>query len=203
MGIYEIDPKHPQPRRVRQVVEHLLRGDLIAYPTDTVFAIGCDLLNKRSIEQVYDLKGHPSKRPMSLLCAGLGHASEYAIINDPAFVILRRILPGPYTIILPASPLVPKVMLSRQRTVGIRVPDHPVPQAILRELGHPLLTTSCPLIDGEYLHDAREILRHFKGRISAAVDGGLVPGTPSTVLDLSGDEPVILREGRGDVSFLQ
>lgn len=202
MIIYEIDPDHPQPRRVRQVVEHVRDGGLIAYPTDTVYAIGCDVLNKKSVEKVYELKGKPSTRPMSLLCADLRHASEYGLIPNPAFKLLRTILPGPYTVILRANENVPKVMLTRRRTVGIRVPEHPVPQAILRELGHPLLTTSCPRQDGEFLHDARDIARFFKGRLAAAVDGGPVPGEPSTVLDLSGDELEVLREGRGDLSFL-
>jgi tRNA threonylcarbamoyl adenosine modification protein (Sua5/YciO/YrdC/YwlC family) len=201
MIVYEIDPRHPQPRKVAHVVEHVRQGELIAYPTDTVYAIGCDVLSKRSVEAVYELKGRRSTWPMSLLCADLKHASEFAVVTDPAFALLRRILPGPYTVILRATSRVPKVMLSRQRTVGIRIPDHAVPQAILRELGHPLLTTSCPQIDGVFSPDALEIARHFRGRLQAVVDGGPVPGEPSTVLDLSADEPVVLREGRGDVSF--
>jgi tRNA threonylcarbamoyl adenosine modification protein (Sua5/YciO/YrdC/YwlC family) len=201
MIILEIDPRHPQPRRISQAVEFLREG-LIAYPTDTVFGVGCDLLNKRAMERLYELKGKPTKRPLSLLCADLKHASEYAIVTDEAFTILRRILPGPYTIILRANERVPKVLLTRQRTVGIRVPAHPVPQAILRELGHPLLTASVPQIDGEYLADAREIAEHFSRQLLAVVDGGLVPNEPSSMIDLSGDEPVLLRTGRGDVSFL-
>jgi tRNA threonylcarbamoyl adenosine modification protein (Sua5/YciO/YrdC/YwlC family) len=202
--ICEIDPRHPQPRRVKQVVDFVRAGELIAYPTDTVYAIGCDLLQKRSIERVYALKGQTSKRPMSLLCADLRHASEYAVITDRAFVILRRILPGPYTIVLRAGEKVPKVMLSRQRTVGIRVPDHPVPQAILHELGHPLLTTSCPQEEGVYPNDAREIGARLWAELAAVVDSGPIPNEPSTVLDLSQDDaPLLLRQGRGDASFLE
>jgi tRNA threonylcarbamoyl adenosine modification protein (Sua5/YciO/YrdC/YwlC family) len=202
MIIVELDPRHPQPRRVKQVVDFVRQGELIAYPTDTVYAVGCDLLDKRAIERVYALKGRPSSRPMSLLCADLRHAAEYAIITDRAFVVLRRILPGPYTVVLRAGEKVPKVMLSRQRTVGIRVPDHPVPQALLHELGHPLLTTSCPCPDGEYLADAREIARAFKRELAAVVDGGPIHNEPSTVIDLSNDELVVLREGRGDLGVL-
>jgi tRNA threonylcarbamoyl adenosine modification protein (Sua5/YciO/YrdC/YwlC family) len=202
LNIYEIDPRHPQPRRVRQVALLLARGELVAYPTDTVYAIGCDLFDKRAIGRIYELKGRPSKWPMSLLCADLRHASEFGLVTDRAFVLLRRILPGPYTVILRATEKVPKVTLSRQRTVGIRVPDHPVPQAILRELGHPLLTTSCPQVDGEYPRDPREIARAFKGQLGAVVDGGPIPGEPSTVVDLSTDEPMLLRMGRGDVAAL-
>ena len=198
--IIEVDPVHPQPRRIAQIVE-LARQGLIAYPTDTVYAVGCDLMNKRSMERLYALKGKPTKRPLSLLCADLKHASEYAEISDQAFMILRRILPGPYTIILRAGERVPRVLLTRQRTVGIRVPEHPVPQAILRELDHPLLTASVPTIEGGHLADAREIAMHFEQSLEAVVDGGPVPNEPSSMIDLSGDVPVILREGRGDLSM--
>jgi len=199
--IIEVDPVHPQPRRIAQIVEYAREG-LIAYPTDTVYAVGCDLLNKKAMERLYALKGKPTKRPLSLLCSDLKHASEYAVVSDWAFVILRRILPGPYTIILRAGERVPKVLLTRQRTVGIRVPEHPVPQAILRELDHPLLTASVPTVEDQHLADSREIAVHFEKQLSCVVDGGPVPNEPSATLDLSGDEPVILREGRGDISFL-
>ena len=202
MRIIEVDPNHPQPRRIAQIVE-LLKEGLVAYPTDTVYGVGCDLLNKRAMERLYILKGKPQKRPLSLLCADLKQASEYAVISDRAFLTLRRILPGPYTFILRANERVPRVLLTRQRTVGIRVPAHPVPQAILRELGHPLLTASVPEVEGAYLADAREIADHFENSLLAVVDGGLVPNEPSSMVDLSEDEPVVLREGRGDVSFFQ
>lgn len=201
--IIEIDPQQLPPRRIAQVLYHLQEGGLVAYPTDTVYGIGCDLLNKRAMERLYDLKGKSHKRPLSLLCADLSHASEYAIIPDRAFMTLRRILPGPYTIILKATDRVPKVLLTRQRTVGIRVPAHPVPIAILKELGHPLLTASVPAVEDEYLADPREIWEHFGHALAAVVEGGDVPNQPSSVVDLSEYEPVVVREGRGDVSMFQ
>ena len=199
--IIELDPERPQPRRLAQILDHV-RSGVIVYPTDTVYAVGCDVLNKKAMERIYALKGKATKAPMSLLCADLKHASEFADLSDAAFRILRRILPGPYTIILRATDRVPRVLLTRQRTVGIRVPAHPVPMAILRELDRPLLTTSLPLVDDAYLADPREIADHFGKAIDAVVDGGSVPTELSTILDLSGDEPVVLREGRGDLSFL-
>lgn len=201
--IIEIDPQQLPPRRIAQVIYHLQEGGLVAYPTDTVYGIGCDLLNKRAMERLYELKGKSHKRPLSLLCADLSHASEYAILPDRAFMTLRRILPGPYTIILKANERVPKVLLTRQRTVGIRVPDHPVPRAILKALGHPLLTASIPEVEGVYFADPREIWEHFGHALAAVVEGGDVPNLPSSVVDLSEDEPVVVREGRGDVSFFQ
>ena len=194
--IIEVDPVHPQPRRIAQIVE-LARQGLIAYPTDTVYAVGCDLMNKRSMERLYALKGKPTKRPLSLLCADLKHASEYAEISDQAFMILRRILPGPYTIILRAGERVPRVLLTRQRTVGIRVPAAPVAVALVNALGRPLATTSAALPDEEPLIDASDIQDQLGHGIELILDGGSILNEPSTVLDLTGPAPVVLREGKG------
>src|SRR5512136_1667334 len=140
--ILEINPKHPEPRKIKQVVEVLANGGIIAYPTDTYYGIGCDLFNKAAIEKVYQLKRRSHVEPFSFICSDLKNISEYAQVTNYAYKTMKRLLPGPYTFVLEGSRLVPKIMLTKRQTVGIRVPDNAISLAIVQEFGHPIISTS-------------------------------------------------------------
>lgn len=195
-----VDPIHPQPRHVSRCVAVLEAGGVIAYPTDTYYGIGCDLFNKKAIERIYRLKARPRNKPLSFICPDLSDVSRYAKVSNVAFALMKRLTPGPYTFVLEATSLVPKMMLSRQKTVGIRVPDSSIAQGLVRGLGHPLISTSASTQEGEVLVDPREIQDILGHDLDIVIDAGLQLDEPSTVLDLTGDEPVVLRMGKGDVA---
>lgn len=200
--ILEINPSHPEPRKIRKVVELLASGGIIAYPTDTYYGIGCDLLNKASIEKVYQLKHRSPNQPFSFICNDLKNISEYAQVTNYAYKTMKRLLPGPYTFVLEGSRLVPKIMLTKRQTVGIRVPDNPICMAIVEELGHPIISTSAtdPENSNAILSTPHEIQDKLGHALGLIVDGGLVAGVPSSVVSLIDDTPEILREGAGDVT---
>jgi tRNA threonylcarbamoyl adenosine modification protein (Sua5/YciO/YrdC/YwlC family) len=205
--IISINPDFPQGRQLDRVAKILAGGGLIAYPTDTQYGIGCDLRQKRSIEKLYRLKKRSVKRPFSLICADLTHISEYARVSNFAYRTMRRILPGPFTVVLPGTRLVPQIMLSRRHECGIRVPGHNVSIGIVKALGSPIINTSAslPSPDGKEDDEAAtlaatdplEIEDIFRGQLDAVVDGGPVPGHLSTVVSLMDDDPVIIRQGLG------
>jgi len=197
-----INPDNPQMRLVNRVVDILKSGGLIAYPTDTYYGIGCDIMNKRAIEKIYQLKQRNKNQPFSFICADLKNISRYAKVSNYAYKTMRRLLPGPYTFILAGSKLVPKIMLTRRKTAGIRVPANNICQALVEGLGNPVISTSATLPDGEVFHDASLIHDHFGSRLDAVIDGGPVAGRPSSVVSLEDDLPEIIREGLGDVSLL-
>lgn len=199
--ILAIDPNHPQPRHIERVVAALEAGHVIAYPTDTYYAIGCDLLNRKAVEKLYRLKGRPNGKPLSFLCADLSDISHYAKVSNFAYRVMKRLIPGPYTFVLPATRLTPEIALSKQKTVGIRVPDAPIPIAIVERLGHPLLTTSATFGD-EALIDARDVKDHLGHGLALVIDGGVQLVEPSTVLSLVEDQVEVLREGKGSVEGL-
>lgn len=198
--ILHTNPINPQSRHIQRVVEVLEEGKLVSYPTDTTYGIGCDLLNKRAIEKIYAIKKRDRRKPVSILCSSLKDLSRYAEISNSAYRILRRLLPGPYTFILPATPLVPKVMLTPQKMVGVRIPDCRIVRDMVEGLGRPLISTSATLEDGTILQDPEEIEKLFRGRIEVVISGEC-PGEPSSIIDLTGDEPVLIRRGRGDLSW--
>jgi len=200
--IIRINAQNPQPRLIKQVVAVLNDGGVIAYPTDTQYGIGCDLLQKRSIEKVYRLKRRNPKQPFSFICSDLKLISEYAKVSNYAYKTMRRLLPGPYTFIMEGTRLVPKIMLTRRKEAGIRVPDNRLCLAIVREMGHPVINTSATDENGEALSDPEEIARIYKGSLDLVIDGGPVPGVPSTVVSLIGDTPFIIREGLGETASL-
>lgn len=177
-------------------------GGLIAYPTDTYYGIGCDLFNKKAIERIYLLKGRKKTKPMSFVCADLSDVARYAQVSNPAFAMMRRLTPGPYTFVLEATSLVPKIAVTRQRTVGIRVPDSPIALALVRALGRPLVSTSASTAEGQVLIDPSDIQDQLGHGLSIIIDGGYQLDEPSTVLDMTGDEAVVLRQGKGDVPGL-
>jgi tRNA threonylcarbamoyl adenosine modification protein (Sua5/YciO/YrdC/YwlC family) len=202
--ILEINPKHPEPRKIKKVVEVLANGGIIAYPTDTYYGIGCDLFNKASIEKIYHLKRRSQHQPFSFICNDLKNISEYAQVTNYAYKNMKRLLPGPYTFVLEGSRMVPRIMLTKRQTVGIRVPDHPICLAIVEALGHPIISTSAA--DPEtraVLSTPREIQDKIGHAIDLIVDGGVVPGVPSSVISLIDDTPEILREGAGDLSLFR
>ncbi len=200
--IVEIDPAHPQPRVIERAVSALSSGGLLAYPTDTYYGIGCDLFDKRAIERIYQLKGIPKTQELSFICQDLAEISRYAIVDNAAYRVLRRKVPGPFTFILPATRLVPDLVLRRQKTVGIRIPSSPVALALVRQLEHPLISTSAATPEGEVLVSAKDIKEKLGHGLDLILDGGLHANEASSVIDLSGPEPVVVRVGKGDVSDL-
>ncbi len=197
--------EHPQPRHIERVAGLLRGGGLAIYPTDTTYGLGCDLYAKRSIDRIYQLKGLDKKHRLSFLCDDLSLVSRYAVLEDRAYRILRHHVPGPYTFLLPATREVPKIIQSKTRTVGIRIPVSPVCSALIRELGHPIISTTVSRqIDGEanHMNDPDDIAKSFGRSVEALMDGGPLHGEPSSVIDLTGDEPVIIRRGSGDLSWL-
>ena len=195
--IVPVDPQHPAPRSIDRAVAALREGGLIGYPTDTYYGIGCDLFQKKAIGRLFSLKGPNRKRPLTLICPDLSDVAKYARVSNFAYRTMRHLTPGPFTFVLEATRLVPEVMTTRQKQVGIRVPQCPVTLALARELGHPLANTSAtgtddsPLIDGK---DIKAVLGHG---LSLILDGGTQISEPSTIVSLVGDQVEILRRGKG------
>jgi tRNA threonylcarbamoyl adenosine modification protein (Sua5/YciO/YrdC/YwlC family) len=201
-----INMAHPQPRHISRAVSILRSGGIAVFPTDTTYALGCDLYARRSIDRIYQLKGMDKKKPLSFLCSDLAEVARYAIVEDDNYRVLRKKTPGQYTFILPASREVPKIVQSKKRAVGVRIPDSPVCLAIIRELGHPLISTTVARSndDGvDYSNDPDEIIKMFGRSIELMIDGEALYEEPSSVIDLSGDDPEIIREGSGDLAWLK
>jgi tRNA threonylcarbamoyl adenosine modification protein (Sua5/YciO/YrdC/YwlC family) len=201
--LIRIHPRNPEPRKIEQVVEVLKRGGIIIYPTDTIYGIGCDLMNRKSIErlcQIMNIKPH--KLDLSFICNDLSHISEFAKrIDTPVFKILKKALPGPYTFILESSSRVPKILDVNKKTVGIRIPDHNIPRMLVEKLQNPLITTSIKDDDAikAYTTDPEEIYEDFKNQVDIVIDGGIGGNVPSTVVDCTTDPITIIRQGLGDI----
>lgn len=200
--IVQIDLEHPQPRRLEQAVDVLVREGIVVYPTDTSYGVGCDLLSRKAIDRMYGVKSRDPKRPMTFLCSDLSQAAQYAQIPDQVYRLVRRLTPGPYTLILKATREVPKVVTTKQKTVGVRIPDNEVVQGLLSGLGHPILNTTATTWDGDLVADPREIRDLFGDGVDLILDPGLNLMDLSTVLDLTGEEVVVVREGKGPVEDL-
>jgi tRNA threonylcarbamoyl adenosine modification protein (Sua5/YciO/YrdC/YwlC family) len=196
--ILTINKENPQSRLVDKVVEVLLAGGVIAYPTDTYYGLGCDLYQKRAIEKIYRLKQRNFKKPFSFICSDLKDISKYARVSNYAYRTMRRLLPGPYTFILDGTRLVPKIMLSPRKEAGIRIPDNNICLSLVKALGNPIISTTAALDDEEPLSHPELILERFKGLVDLVIDGGPVSNEPSTVVSLIKDEPVIIRQGIGE-----
>lgn len=195
-----VNPTHPEPRKIARAVEVMRAGGVIVYPTDTVYGLGCDITDKHAVERIHEMKKMRKDQLMTFVCPEVADVARYGIVDDSAYRILRRLVPGPYTFILRATREVPKVLRLERKTVGIRVPDQPVALALARELGGPVASTSASLA-GEILFDPDEIEERFP-QVDLILDVGAGGMTPSTVIDLSGDAPVVLREGAGPVDFV-
>lgn len=193
-----VNPANPQMRHIRRAADILRKGGVIAYPTDTVYAIGCDLINRKAIRHLIEIKDRPKKKPFSVICPNLHDIAQYAIVSNYAYKTMRRFLPGPYTFIVRASKEIPKLLVSKQKTVGIRIPDNPIVIELVREFGGPLCTTSVSLEEGETIHDPALIYDRLKEQIDLLLDGGIAVSDHSTVVDLTADPPAVLRAGKGD-----
>jgi len=192
--LLSINPQNPQKRLINRVVEALDKGGLIAYPTDTFYGIGCDLYNKKGIQLIHKLKSRPLKKPFSMICDSLKEISRYAQVSDYAYKTMKRLLPGPYTFILEATRLVPKIMLTKRKTVGIRVPDNRICLEIVRSLGRPIMSTSAGFDDPYAIQDA------YASYLDVIIDGGVLVPNPSSVISLIDNIPEVIRVGKGDVS---
>jgi len=187
-------------RLIKKAVEVMRDGGIIIYPTDTVYGLGCDLSNKKGIEKIYELKKRNRKHPLSFVCSDLKHISEYAKVTDYAYKTMRRLLPGAYTFILEASRLVPKIILPKKTTTGIRVPNNQICLALVKELGHPIISTSVKTEKGEALGDPFVIKEYFSRTVDLIIDGGTIVPQPSSVISLVDDNIEIIRIGKGDIS---
>jgi tRNA threonylcarbamoyl adenosine modification protein (Sua5/YciO/YrdC/YwlC family) len=197
--ILEVDIQHPQPRHIARAVQVLERGGVIAYPTDTYYGVGCDLMSKKAIERLYLLKGRDRKKPLSFLCPDLSDVAKYAHVSNFAYRTMKGLTPGAFTFILEATRIVPEVMMSKQKQVGIRVPDAPLARALAAGLGRPLITTSASDDEGEPLIDAKDIKEKLGHGLDLILDGGVTLIEPSTVVSLIGDSMEVLRQGKGRV----
>jgi tRNA threonylcarbamoyl adenosine modification protein (Sua5/YciO/YrdC/YwlC family) len=199
--LLEINPDNPQPRLITRVVDILAKGGVIAYPTDTTYGIGCSIFNKRGIERIYLLKQRERKKPFSFICADLSEIARYAKVSNYAYKVMKRYLPGPYTFVLDATSLVPDLLLTKQKTVGIRIPANRICLAVVKELGHPIITTSANHSGEEPIGDPSLVDAELGGSLDLVIDGGTLSADVSSVVSLIGDTPTVLRAGCGDVSW--
>lgn len=200
----KIYPQNPDERRILQVVNCLRDGGLVIYPTDTVYGLGCDIYNARAVERIARIKGiKPQKNDFSFICYDLSHISDFAKVDNSAFKIMKRVLPGPYTFILEATGNVPKLLNTNKKTVGIRVPDNLIPRLIVKQLGNPIVTTSIKDDDEviEYSTDPELIYEKFQHQVDMVVDGGYGGNIASTIVKADSGDFKIIREGLGDVSI--
>jgi len=199
--LISINPDNPHQRHIRQIAEKLRNGAVICYPTDTVYGIGCDIFNQKAIKKIFQIKQRAKHKPFSFMCSSLKNVNDYGHVSNMAYRIMRKALPGPFTFVLSASKLVPKIMITKQKTVGIRVPDNNICLALIEELGNPILTTSAILDkEGVPLSEAYEFDELLGNMVDLIIDGGMVFPDPSTIVSFTGDEPEILRQGKGDIS---
>jgi tRNA threonylcarbamoyl adenosine modification protein (Sua5/YciO/YrdC/YwlC family) len=199
---FSVNSQNPQARLIKKAVDILRDGGIIIYPTDTVYGLGCDLYNKKGIEKIYEMKRRNKKQPFSFVCADLKDISRYARVSDYAYKTMKRLLPGPYTFILEASRLVPKIILPKRQTTGIRVPDNRICLALVRELGQPIISTSVKTENGEILGDPFRIKEKFEHSVDLVIDGGTLTPEQSSVVSLVDDVIEVIRVGKGDVSTL-
>ncbi|HSW39738.1 MAG TPA: L-threonylcarbamoyladenylate synthase [Acidobacteriota bacterium] len=192
-----VHPQNPQARFLKTAADVLGAGGLIIYPTDSVYGLGCDLMNKNAIEKIYYHKGNDKRKLLSFICPDLKEIAEYAYVSNSAYKIMRHLLPGPYTFILNATKSVPRILLEKRKTVGIRVPDNEICRALLSEFGRPIISTSACLQDREALGDPDEIESTFSNLVDLFLDGGPGGLVSSTIIDLTGEEPVVVRQGKG------
>jgi len=201
--LLEINPENPQPRLIAKVVETLKNGGVVAYPTDTTYGIGCSIFSKKGVERIYAIKQRDRKKPFSFICSDLAEIARYAKVSNYAFKLLRRLLPGPYTFVMEANSVVPDLLLTKQRTVGIRMPNNPICLAIVKELGHPIVTTSANLSGEDPIGNPWQVECDLGKLLDLVIDGGDLTADVSSVVSIIGDRPEVLRKGVGDVSWCE
>ncbi len=201
--LLKINPQNPPQRLIDRVVKILNQGGIIAYPTDTYYGIGCDIMNKKAISRIYQIRQRKKTKPFSFVCSDLKNISHYAKVSNYAYKTMRRLLPGPYTFILAGSRQVPKMMLTKRKTAGIRVPNNRICIKLVEGLGRPILSASAKSPDNSEMSDPSLINDYFGKQIDIVIDGGMVPGQPSSVVSLFDDTPEIIRKGLGDISTFE
>jgi tRNA threonylcarbamoyl adenosine modification protein (Sua5/YciO/YrdC/YwlC family) len=200
--LIKIYPQNPNPREISRVVGVLRNGGIIIYPTDSVYGLGCDITNQKAVEKIIRIKGLKNKEAhFSFICSDLSHISDFAKVNNPTFKLMKKNLPGPFTFILPGLNRVPDYFITKRRTVGIRIPSNQIPIEIVKELGNPIMTTSIRDDDDviEYTTDPELIHERYQDLVDIVIDGGYGDNIPSTVVDCTTDEPLIIREGKGEL----
>lgn len=201
--IFIINEQNPQRRLIAKTREVLEHGGVIIYPTDTVYAYGCDIRDRRAIERIYRIKKIPKNKPLSFIFSSISELHEYVRnISDTAFKIMKRALPGPYTFIFKASKLVPRIAITNQKTVGVRIPDNRVALELVSALGRPIISASVNTSTGEYIIEPTGIERRFRNEIDLVINCGPKISDPSTVVDFSSGEMVVIREGKGELFFV-
>lgn len=198
--LLQIHPDDPQPRNIKTVVECLQQGGVIIYPTDTIYGLGCDIFQQKAIEKICWIKKvDPQKAQLSFICYDLSHLSDFAKqVSTPTFRLLKEHLPGPYTFILPASKMVPKILQSKKDTIGLRIPDNKIARMIVKELGRPILSASLPGNDVEDYTIPEIMHENLSNDVDIIIDGGIGGTEPSTVIDCTGDSPIVVRKGLGE-----
>jgi tRNA threonylcarbamoyl adenosine modification protein (Sua5/YciO/YrdC/YwlC family) len=200
--IIEWDPSRPKKKVTQLIKETLINGGIMAYPTDTIYGMGCDLFNIKAIRKLYLMKRLDEKRALSIICRDFKDVSTYAVMSNFAFEVLKGCLPGPYTFILKARKIMPKLLMTVKKEVGVRIPDHPIPVGVAEMIDRPVINTSARLSGGEVFTDPRDIEKAFRGSIDMVIDGGIILSDPSTLISLVEDRVEILREGKGPLRGL-
>jgi tRNA threonylcarbamoyl adenosine modification protein (Sua5/YciO/YrdC/YwlC family) len=200
--LIEINPDHPEPRKIRRAVDALEAGEVIAYPTDTVYGLGCDLFNKKAVDRLYQIKGLDRSQMLAFVCQDLADVSKYAIVQNDVYRLLKKYLPGPYCFILESTREVPRVIQSKRKTVGVRIPNHPVALAICKELGRPIISSTASRHGEPGNPDPNDIDDIFPG-LALVLDAGPGGTEPTSVVDLTTNPPQVVRRGAGDVSFFE
>jgi tRNA threonylcarbamoyl adenosine modification protein (Sua5/YciO/YrdC/YwlC family) len=195
--LLEINARSPEPRKIRRAVDALEAGEVIAYPTDTVYGLGCDLANKKAVDRLYQIKGMERSQMLAFVCRDLAEVAQYAVMHNAVFHTLKEFLPGPYCFILEATREVPRVVQTPRKTVGVRIPDHPVALALVRELGRPIISSTAARHGELPPPDPREVDVAFPG-LALVLDAGPGGTEPTTVVDLTGRMPKVIRAGAGD-----
>ncbi len=200
--IFIINEQNPQKRLIEKAREVLEEGGVIIFPTDTVYAYGCDVSDKHAMERIYRLKKMDRKKPLSFIFSDLSSLNGYARnISNRAFKIMKKAFPGPYTMIFKASKLVPRIAITNQKTIGVRIPDSNIALDLVRSLGRPIISSSVNNEAGEYIIEPKDLEKMYRNEVDLVIDAGPKVSDPSTVIDFSDGEPVILRQGKGDIFF--
>jgi len=199
----KINPENPQPRLIKQIVESLQRGGVIVYPTDTTYGIGCDIFNRRAVKKIFQIKQRDARKPFSFICNDLAEISRYAQVSNFAYKAMKRHLPGAYTFVLEATKIVPDSLSTKQKTVGVRIPDNAICRAIVAELGHPLVTTSANTAGALTPQDPIDIEASMGKLVDFVIDGGVSMDEASTVISLLDNQIEVLRQGSGDTSWIE
>jgi len=201
--LISMNPENPQPRLIKQAVECLKQGGIIIYPTDTMYGLGCDIFNRKGVKKIFQIKQRDTRKPFSFICNDLAEISNYAQVSNFAFKIMKRHLPGAFTFVLDATKVVPDSLSTKQKTVGIRIPDSAICRAIVEQLGHPLVTTSANISGEETPADPFDIHEHLGHMVDMVIDGGISMNEASTVISLVNDNIEVLRHGSGDISWIE